>query len=177
MNTVKVMALAKIVRAWCEQEYPKTFGKNPDQVRNKDLEGMCGVASFVLFKELASRAGIESSFMTNDHHSFLVVGESLVDLTARQFNPRASKIFIHPWPIKKKKSKWLSYYDNAVKCDTVADIKKVMQETWWSDIDNPIVFFETFVYPSKERLASIESGLRKKNELPIKRRTSNAKRF
>jgi len=159
MNKKKVIKIARIVRMWCEQEYPNTFGRDTPISKRKDLEGMCGVASYILFKELA-HAGIESSFMINDHHAFLVVTDSIVDLTARQFNPTADKIFIHPWPIEKK-SPSLSWYDNAVECISISDIKKVMQETWWDSIDNPIVFFEMFKYPSEKQLAVIE---RKVNE-------------
>jgi hypothetical protein len=92
----------------------------------EELEGMCGISSYLLFKTF-KRLGYKPTFCMNYQHCFLMVNDNYIDLTLTQFNRRYPQI-----SIRRKPYKYHSIEDSA---KTEREIKMLFEP--WPDTQNP----------------------------------------
>lgn len=86
----RTRTIAKQVRTWAEKK-AEDANYNPD-----NLCGWCAIASGQLFKRLQAD-GIAAEIHINSGHTFLVVEDHIVDITATQFHEFGNKpvLIIH----------------------------------------------------------------------------------
>lgn len=94
-----VQELAAKSRTWTEKKATELVQSNGDWAIDKDtLCGMCAIASAHLFTAL-QKACVPVELWSNSRHCFLIVEDSVVDITATQFGK--SRIFIASvWRVK-----------------------------------------------------------------------------
>lgn len=74
----KIRATAHATRRWAKSLQRQYL------IWSKDLECMCGIANFELFKRLKNQH-FKVSFVTNSDHCFVEWNEFIVDIAATQF--------------------------------------------------------------------------------------------
>lgn len=80
MSMYQINLIAEATRKWAEKLQRK------EQRWDDDLECMCGIASFELFKRL-KKAGLSPVFVVNEsqEHAFVICNKLIIDVTATQF--------------------------------------------------------------------------------------------
>ena len=92
----------------------------------EELEGMCGVSSYLLFKTF-KQLGYKPTFCMNDEHCFLKVNDYYIDLTLRQFKKRHPQVSIRKVPLKVQKIQYTA--------KTEKKIKRLLIQ--WDNTQNP----------------------------------------
>lgn len=72
---------------------------------DKDLTGLCGVASVILWKEL-KKDKITAQIIANDEHAFVMYKGHILDVTATQFSRSNPQVLIKPRPMQGNESWW-----------------------------------------------------------------------
>ena len=94
------------------------------------LAGLCGISSYVLFHWFKER-GYSPTFHINDCHAFLTVDGYWVDLTLKQFDCDAPKIYLQKRP-------WVGDRDVHAKGDSAKTVKKMKRLfRGWDKSQNP----------------------------------------
>jgi len=91
-----------------------------------ELEGLCGISSYLLFKTF-KQLGYKPTFCMNDRHCFLLINDYYIDLTLKQFGSR------YPWVSIRKTPFKIQEMDDTAR--TERKIKRMFRE--WDNTQNP----------------------------------------
>jgi len=96
MNNHKIRTLLKSVRRKLGEHIITHKWRHTS---SRELEGLCGISSYLLFKTF-KELGYKPIFCMNDMHCFLLVNDYYIDLTLKQFGSRYPYISIRKSPFK-----------------------------------------------------------------------------
>ena len=99
-----------------------------------DLEGACGICSYLAFLKL-KRMGYRPVFHMNDEHCFVTVDGYYVDLTLKQFVPHVGPLFFEDHPYRIENGKWGFVHRTKKKATTAKAIRRLFKQ--WADEQNP----------------------------------------
>lgn len=129
MNRKRLRAItsaARWVRNWAEENH-HVFG------HDKDMCGMCAIASGMLHLRLADR-GISSTLILNElgfgSHVFLVVDNLVVDVTATQFEGFETADVV---VMSRQQAADHEWWSGGVEIDNVKDLHQRQKEGRWPE--------------------------------------------
>lgn len=82
----EIRKIAENVHRWALRNREKLYG-----LCGTELRGMCGIASWELFKRL-KKEGYDPIVCINSSHAFVRLGKYIIDVTSKQFNRKAIEI-------------------------------------------------------------------------------------
>lgn len=112
----EIRNVARNVRAWCVSAFKGTASFK------ETLRGYCAICSFSIFEKLLEK-GIDAEFVENKNrtHAFVLVGDLVVDVTAKQFG-KYPQVMIRDigsmgktWKVGKR-------------AKTIKEVKKIMED-------------------------------------------------
>lgn len=123
MNNHKIRTLLKSIRRHLGDHVEINKWRHSSR---KELEGLCGISSYLLFNTF-KKLGYKPTFCMNDQHCFLKVNGYYIDLTLKQFGSWYPYISIRKTPFKIQK------LDRTAETDK--KIKKLFKD--WHETQNP----------------------------------------
>ena len=111
MNNHKIRTLLKSIR--------RSLGDHIEinkwtHSSRKELEGLCGISSYLLFKTF-KRLGYRPTFCMNNRHCFLKINDYYIDLTLKQFGYRYPYVSIRKTPFKIQEVSEIAKTDKKIK--------------------------------------------------------------
>ncbi len=93
------MNLAKVTRAMTRlrENFIEFCVKEELWFDISDLEGACGICSYMVFVTLRNM-GLRPTFHMNDDHCFVTCDRYWIDLTLTQFDFSVEQVYIHDYP-------------------------------------------------------------------------------
>ena len=124
----------KYVLTAIREEFVEHVAKNDLKFPLDDLEGACGICSYLVFQAL-TQMGLNPVFHMNDCHCYITVEKHYIDLTLRQFAGGAEQVFFHnhPYRIESTSFGFVHRHGKTARCEN--GMKKLFGE--WENYNNP----------------------------------------
>lgn len=133
VNINTIYDIAQEYRRW-GKENTERFGHD-----SEDLSCMCAIVSYEIFHALR-RKNIRAQFCINKYHSFVMVGDIVIDVTATQFSSNLPAVIVCGMDSLPKAKTWFDTSIWAVKYKTenISRIKSLLR--YWPTEQQPIPF-------------------------------------